>query len=136
VSSAYLREINIGIVRVLRITLDSFLRTTLDDILLIVCVWTRSITGVASVYSQKIAHRWLGKHIREIVVRDDSYLWIGVRFFLFNILGGATATGICISSVVADFIELVIDVDAKVIHTLGTLQGDRHLEHKKLLQRA
>jgi hypothetical protein len=116
VSSAYLREINIGIVRVLRITLDSFLRTTLDDILLIVCVWTRSITGVASVYSQKIAHRWLGKHIREIVVRDDSYL--------------------CISSVVADFIELVIDVDAKVIHTLGTLQGDRHLEHKKLLQRA
>jgi hypothetical protein len=70
------------------------------------------------------------------VVRDDSYLWIGVRFSLFDILGGATATGIFVGSIVADFIELVIDVDVNGIHTLSILQRDRHLEHKQLLQKA
>jgi hypothetical protein len=70
------------------------------------------------------------------VVRDDSYLWIGVRFSLFDIPGGATATGIFVGSVVADFIELVADLDVNGIHTLGILQGDRHLEHKQLLRKA
>jgi hypothetical protein len=57
----YLREIRAGVVRILRITLDSLLCAALDDIPLIICVWSRSIIRVAAVQSQQIAQRWLNR---------------------------------------------------------------------------